>query len=88
MRELEKVPSTIQGWYDWDSKLNLNFRQGKAVEAQHGGNVGKKQGLKFMKNPFRTGTNYPDPNAMDMSRLSTKTTFAKTDVLSVTNRDM
>ena len=32
IRELEKVPSTIQGWYDWASKLDLNFRREKAVE--------------------------------------------------------
>ena len=72
IRELEKVPSTIQDWYGWASRLNLNFRRGKAVEAWHGRNVGKKQGLKFTKNPFWLDTNYPDPNAMDTSRLSTK----------------
>ena len=26
IRELENVPSTIQTWYDWASKLDLNFR--------------------------------------------------------------
>ena len=26
IRELERVPSTIQEWYDWASKLDLNFR--------------------------------------------------------------
>ena len=88
IRELEKVSSTIQGWYDWASKLNFNFQWGKAVEAWHSGNIEKEQGLKFIRNPFWSGTNYPDSNAMDMSRLSTKTTFTKADVLFVTNRDM
>ena len=26
IRELEKVPSTIQGWHNWASKLDLNFQ--------------------------------------------------------------
>ena len=71
-QELENVPTMSQTWYNWTSKLDLNFWWGKAIKAWHGGNAGKKQGLQFMKNPFCSSMNYLDPNAIDTSRLFTK----------------
>jgi hypothetical protein len=64
---LENPPTTIKGWCDTASKLDNQWRRGRAIASRLRGNPQKK-GLKLPNPRFKYTT--PDPNAMDVDRLT------------------
>jgi len=68
---LENPPTTITGWYTTASKLDNQWRRGRAITNRlKGGTDTKKKGFRF---PNRNTPRYVppvDPNAMEIDRLT------------------
>jgi len=68
---LENPPTTIQGWYTTASKMDNQWRRGRAIANRLKGGVDtKRRGLRLPNNPPRYTPPTRDPYMMDVDRLS------------------
>jgi len=68
---LENPLTIIQGWYTTASKMNNQWRRGRAIANRlKGGNNTKRRGLHLPNHPPQYTPPTRDPYAMDMDRLS------------------
>jgi len=67
----ENPPTTIQGWYTTASKIDNQWRRGRAIANRlKEGNDTKRRGLRLPNHPPQYTPPTRDPYMMDMDRLS------------------
>jgi len=68
---LENPPTTIQDWYTTASKMDNQWRRGRAIANRlKGGNNTKRRGLRLLNHPPQYTPPTRDPYVMDVDRLS------------------
>jgi len=68
---LENPPTTIRGWYTTASKMDNQWRRGRAIANRlKGGNDTKRRGLHLPNHPPQYTPPTRDPYVMDVDRLS------------------